>query len=150
MLLASPASPPRGRRATRTWLRLLAAVLALVLSASGLSQAAHFLLVPHTICLEHGELLELGEAASHDDRATADDSAEPRAAEHELSAEHEHCQVLARGQREHALPPVSTAQLQPAPTRVNAADFADFDAAAGQLSRLALAPKTSPPRSPSC
>lgn len=143
----------RGRKATWHWLRALAALVALVLSASSLGQAAHFLLVPHTICAEHGELLELGEeshGASEREGDRADDDHGPTASQPELSVAHDHCQVLARGQREQALPEAAPTELLPAASAVKTTVFEAPRATVSALERLALAPKTSPPRSPSC
>jgi hypothetical protein len=129
-----------------------AALLALLLTASALGQAAHFLLVPHTICAEHGELLELGEegaahaAASREHRADGD--RQPRAASPEAVAAHEHCQVLARGQREQALPQGSFVALVPVAPPQAACIFGTPAALARALSALTLAPKTSPPLAP--
>ena len=154
MVPAGHARPKRGRETTFSWLRVLAVLVAVVLSTSALGQAAHFRLVPHTICSEHGELLELGEGAEHAARAPEhagdQDEAGSRASERELSLEHEHCQVLARGQREQALPTADRVELLPAALVQAAAFFATPRAAAGELPRLSLAPKTSPPRSPGC
>lgn len=151
MVPAGHARAKRGRKTTFSWLRVLAALIALVLSASGLSQTAHFLLVPHTICSEHGELLELARGDEHAARPEhADDEKGQRAAERELSLEHEHCQVLARGQREQALPKADSAELLPAAPVQTTAFGEARRAAPDQLPRLSLAPKTSPPRAPSC
>ena len=134
-------------------LRLLAALVALLLMVSALGQTAHFLLVPHTICAEHGELLELGEGALHvaraRERAVADEH-RPRAASTEAAASHDHCQVLARGQREQAIPKASPSDLVPAAAYVKSAVFFDRAAVVQTRSTLALAPKTSPPFTPSC
>jgi hypothetical protein len=151
MVMAEPARQAKGRYATSLLQRLLAALVALLLSASALGQAAHFLLVPHTICAEHGELLEVDERASHVDREreqTASDAPEPRASQPEISAEHDHCQVLARGQREQAPVRASLSVLLPAPLAPEApASFARPAPSAQELT-LSLAPKTSPPRAP--
>lgn len=137
--------------ATRAALRALASLVALLLTLSSLGQVAHFALVPHAICAEHGELVELSERASH----VAASHAEPasndgtRAAAPEQVSEHDHCQVLARGQREQALPASPAARILP-PASV-AAELAWAPQTAGfpRVSALLLAPKTSPPRSPS-
>src|SRR5690349_15523621 len=55
----------RGREATSSALRWLAACLAFLLVASSLGQIGHFLLVSHAICAEHGELLELSGSDPH-------------------------------------------------------------------------------------
>jgi len=153
MVLAKRTRQKRGRPATSLVLRWWAALLALLLTASALGQAAHFLLVPHTICAEHGELLELGEGAEH---ATAsrehavEDERQSRAASPEASAAHEHCQVLARGQREQALPKAPSVALLPAAAARSAAVFTEHAHPALGLPALALAPKTSPPLAPRC
>ncbi len=145
----SLARAPKTRRrpATRAALRALATVVAVLLGLSSLGQTAHFLLVPHAICAEHGELLELSEEeshassheASHRDEEPHEDASQP-------TGEHEHCQVLARGQREQALPTPSSLEV-PAPAapagRLRIAAPLPAHAA---LPTLSLAPKTSPPR----
>ncbi len=152
MVTAERPGTKRGRRAASPWLRVLAVLVAFVLSASALSQAAHFLLVPHAICAEHGELLELGERAAHDalqhDPAAHD--SEPEASQTELPAEHDHCQLLARSQRELSLFQAASVALLPAACSVPAPIFADSRDLTRPQQRLALAPKTSPPRSPGC
>lgn len=143
----------RGRKATPASLRLLAALVAILLSASALGQAAHFLLVPHAICAEHGELLELDEPRAHVDvghERAAEAEQHPHASPSEGTLEHEHCQVLARGQREQALPNAPTAELLPAVMTRSAAIAVQRAAPSAPLDALDLAPKTSPPRTPSC
>ncbi|HEY6080375.1 MAG TPA: hypothetical protein VIW29_16285 [Polyangiaceae bacterium] len=138
------------RKTTPLLLRALAALAALLLAASSLGQVAHFLLVPHAICAEHGELLELhdGEhraAEAGAEALTPDDATSPRAAAPDAVESHDHCQLLARSQRELALP-VATAFEAPLAPSVCAPSL--LHAAAeptGQLAALSLAPKTSPP-----
>jgi len=152
-LMASAQAPltHRGRSATRAVLRALASLVALLLTLSSLGQVAHFALVPHAICAEHGELVELSERASH----VAASHAEPasndrtRAAAPEQLSEHDHCQVLARGQREQALPASPAPRVLP-PTAAGVKLAAAPQTAGFQrVSALSLAPKTSPPCSPS-
>ena len=134
--------------ATTPALRVLAAFVALLLTASALGQAAHFLLVPHTICAEHGELLELAQRASHQAAAPAGErslAGHDRVASPDAAVEHEHCQALARGQREQALPPAPPAALLPATPVEEVAIFSDEMALGRGISRWLLAPKTSPP-----
>ena len=151
MVTAERARRQRGRKATSSWLRLLAACVALVLTAGALSQAAHFLLVPHVICAEHGELLEVDERAPHAAREHAAATEDrPSASAPEAVAEHEHCQVLLRGQRERALPEAPSAELASLTTGRRAPVFVASDGLRGSLQTLALAPKTSPPSTPSC
>lgn len=147
MVLAERARPKRGRKTTFSWLRVLAALVALVLSASAFGQAAHFLLVPHTICAEHGELLELGEGSEHAAQGRDGEDQGPQIAPPELSVEHDHCQMLARGQREQALPKANRVELLPAAAAEQTTTFVAPGAVPVSLERLALAPKTSPPRS---
>jgi len=152
MSMAERARTKGGRKAASSWLRVLAALVALVLSAGAVGQAAHFLLVPHAICAEHGELLELDEAAAHQQREheSATDASQPHASQAELAGDHEHCQVLARGQRELALPQAGSAQLLPAAHSADAPSALDSPNVTPQQERLALAPKTSPPPAPGC
>lgn len=148
MALARAPLSYRGRSATRAVLRALASLVALLVTLSSLGQVAHFLLVPHAICAEHGELLELSERASH----VAASHAEPastkhaRAAAPEQLSEHDHCEILARGQREQALPaPPAPRLLPPASVTAELVWVAESTVFHG-LSALSLAPKTSPPR----
>jgi hypothetical protein len=128
-------------------LRVLATLVALLLTLSALGQVAHFLLVPHAICSEHGELLELSERAAH----TSTDQVEPGSEQDahvvasDLAAEHDHCQVLSRGQREQALPTPPSFEV-PSASLETAQVLARQDAIHRGLTPLSLAPKTSPPR----
>jgi hypothetical protein len=153
MAMAEHPRQRRGRNTTSSCLRLLAAFVALLLTASALGQAAHFLLVPHTICAEHGELLDLADQASHTAAAqpqAVESARETRAAQPEAAFEHDHCQVLARGQREQALPkPAAVAVLPPAAVESSVALEVDRTLV-GSLPTLQLAPKTSPPRALGC
>lgn len=138
---------PRSRAAT-SWLRVVATLVALLLTLSSLGQVAHFLLVPHAICAEHGELLELSEQDSHAGAERADGSKEARVSTAPTPAEHDHCQVLARGQRELALPEphaLDVAQHAGAETTLV---VAQQEAIFRALLPLSLAPKTSPPSLP--
>ncbi len=150
-MVAEPrSSKTRSRQATPWLLRSLAALVALVLTASSLGQIAHFLLVPHAICAEHGELLEL-----HDDDAVAaapahearkpGDARPTQVSNPDAIESHDHCQLLARSQRELALPVVPSCEPAPAPSLRVAANQAVAVAALGQQAPLSLAPKTSPP-----
>lgn len=153
MLTAGRTKQPRGRSTTSSLRLLLAACVALLLTASNLGQAAHFLLVPHAVCAEHGELLELTEQSGHRAEArehAADGSRETRAAQPEALLDHDHCQVLIRGQREQSLPQPGSVALLPAAEAEKLAIFSASSALRRPLSTLALAPKTSPPRSAGC
>lgn len=148
MSQAAPPPTERGRAATSPALRALATFVALLLTLSALGQVAHFLLVPHAICAEHGELLELSERSAHTSAAHVDHGSErdARLVERDLAAPHDHCEVLARGQREQILPvshafEVAPAALQSAPVAIRQ------EPARAVLAALSLAPKTSPPRS---
>jgi hypothetical protein len=152
MAMAEP-TRQRGRKATSSLLRLLAALVALLLTASALGQAAHFLLVPHAICAEHGELLELSEGEGHvagEHETGAENARDTHASAPEAVATHEHCEVLARGQREQALPGTPVAALLPAVPPARVVSFSEQLAPAPSVSCLALAPKTSPPRALEC
>ena len=137
---------PQFRPANALAMRALAALVALLLSASSLAQVAHFWLIPHAICAEHGELVELqaGEqahaepqGAAHDARAsTPDEGADPG---------HDHCQLLARNQREHALPVAGQLELPPATSAPAQYRFVPSRDVAPGRALLSLAPKTSPP-----
>jgi hypothetical protein len=144
------ASRCRGRSATRLGLRALALFAVLLLGGSSLGQVAHFILVPHAICAEHGELLELHDAAAHGDKAHDDEAAaSPAPASVSLTqsaaAEHDHCQVLARSERELSLP-ASAFQIAEAPSMSEPSSPLGSQAALSARSPLILAPKTSPPR----
>jgi hypothetical protein len=143
----------RGREATSSLVRLLAAFVAVLLAASSLGQSAHFLLVPHAICAEHGELLELTERDSHAadeaDHATAGPD-ETRASAPGALVDHEHCQVLLRGQREQSLPEASAVAVLPAASAEKAVVLAAPGRIAPEPSVLSLAPKTSPPSAARC
>jgi hypothetical protein len=136
----------RGRHATSPALRALATVVALLLTLSALGQVAHFLLVPHAICAEHGELLELSEQAAHASAGQVDhgSDSDDRFVASELGAEHDHCQVLARGQREQALPAAPSFEVAPASLEADLV-VARQEAVYQALAALSLAPKTSPP-----
>lgn len=126
----------------------MAASLALLLTASSLGEIAHFLLVPHAICAEHGELVELSSGSEHASERHAE--AEPPtydtgpSASSEELASHDHCELLASGQRQLALPPASVVALVPATTSSSLA-LVEISAAQESLSPLSFAPKTSPP-----
>lgn len=123
----------------------MATLVAVLVGLSSLGQFAHFLLVPHAICVEHGELLELDEQESH---AATHASSEPDHAAHassELGGEHEHCQLLARGQREQAEPTPPPVVVLPASAVVSALPLPPRGAVFEAISALSLAPKTSPP-----
>jgi hypothetical protein len=141
----------RGRKSTSAALRWLAACLALLLTASSLGQIAHFLVVPHAICAEHGELLELSGSAEHSRTDHAADDGEHRAspfASSEAGAGHDHCELLASGQRQLALPAAALVAVIPAASGC-ALELPPVTAQRLSLPTLALAPKTSPPRSSS-
>lgn len=137
----------RGRSATSPALRVLATCVALLLTLSALGQVAHFLLVPHAICGEHGELLDLSEGAAHSAAAQADSGSEAdsRVGSDHLADEHDHCQVLARGEREQAWPERPALEIAPAALAL-ALMSAGPKGVIQTLPALLLAPKTSPPR----
>lgn len=121
-------------------------LVAALVGLSALGQFAHFFLVPHAICAEHGELLELTEDASH---AAVHESPSPDGPVHAASEpveEHEHCQVLARGQREQAEPTPPDVVALPASAASTELSFTRSAAVVTVLAALTLAPKTSPPR----
>lgn len=146
MILARAPLAHRRRPATRGTLRALATVIAVLVGLSSLGQFAHFLLVPHAICAEHGELLELDEAHGHAESHASPSPDESAHASSELAAEHEHCQLLARGQREQAEPTPPTIVVLPAGVAVAALPVLPRAAVFEAISALSLAPKTSPPR----
>lgn len=145
MLRAQRASQNRGRTATAAGLRWLSLVAALLLAASSLAQVAHFLLVPHAFCAEHGELLELGatpaELGHHDAPAGHDASLWPV----DAADGHDHCQLLAREQREQLPPRAPAFELPPASPAALQAVLGRTVGAAYQVDCLSNAPKTSPP-----
>jgi hypothetical protein len=133
--------------------RLLAAFVAVLLTASSLGQSAHFLLVPHAICAEHGELLELTERDPHvtgDSAEAATAADETRASEPAALVDHDHCQVLLRGQREQSLPAASAVAVLPPESAEKAAFLTALRRFTRELSVLSLAPKTSPPADARC
>jgi hypothetical protein len=145
MTSRSQAAQP-GRLATSAALRALSLLVAVLLTASSLSQVAHFVLVQHAFCAEHGELLELSGASARAETPSASgDDQQTQVTPRDASEEHDHCQLLARSQREQLAisPPivaVAPAQVS-APLAIAAAQASTYD----QLQRWLLAPKTSPP-----
>ena len=138
----------RGRKATSAALRVVAACLALLLTASSLGQIAHFLLVPHAICAEHGELVELSAGSEHAgphhaEVAAADSDASPAVSSEEATS-HDHCEILASQQRQLALPAANVVALLPAAASSTLA-LVESSAARHSLPTLSVAPKTSPP-----
>lgn len=140
-----------GRKATSAALRWLAACVALLLAASSLGQITHFLAVPHAICEEHGDLVELAGDSEHaraDHAPEEDEQAKGSSEDPEEADGHDHCEVLANEQRQLALPAAALVALAPPASSVS---LELAPALSDCLSRplLALAPKTSPPRSSS-
>ena len=137
-----------GRKAASPLLRALAAFVAVLLTASSLGQIAHFWLVPHAVCTEHGELLELSADADHAgqphaEMASAADE-EAAAVSADDAGSHDHCEILARGQRQLALPAPSLVALVPAAASSSLA-LVEASATSRPLATLSVAPKTSPP-----
>jgi hypothetical protein len=127
-------------------LRLLSLLVALLLTASSLAQVAHFLLVPHAFCAEHGELLELGSESAGLSHADSGDSHEASVVADGAEDSHDHCQLLARNQREQLLPPAPGFELPPAPEGTVGEPQPMAAVALPTGDCLASAPKTSPPR----
>lgn len=127
-------------------MRALAALIALLLSASSLAQVAHFSLIPHAICAEHGELVELaaGDHARVETRGAGHD-AQASAPDEDTDPGHDHCQQLARNQREQALPVAGELELPAAASALAEQLFVPSREAAHGLTLLSVAPKTSPP-----
>lgn len=146
-----PGARKAGRRKTTSLLvRSLAALVALLLMAGSLGQIAHFLLVPHAICAEHGELLELHDGAhpatdAGREASAPRDASRPQVAAPEELESHEHCQLLARSQRELALPLADAFEPAPVLGERAAPTLRAANEPLGQLAALSLAPKTSPP-----
>ncbi len=138
----------RGRFTTAAALRVLATLVAVLVTLSSLSQTAHFLLVPHALCAEHGELLELGEGSAHLS-ASVSAPAKTDGAAHADAApstdEHEHCQVLARGQREQAQAAPQRLLVVPGTPTAASRILVSEHVVDRSQSALSLAPKTSPP-----
>jgi hypothetical protein len=127
-------------------LRALSLFVALLLAASSLSQVAHFMLVRHAFCAEHGELLELSSASAEAETSSAgDDNRQARATSNETADGHDHCQLLARSQREQLAVLPTSVTVAPAPTSAPLAIVATSARSFDQLERWLLAPKTSPP-----
>jgi hypothetical protein len=145
MILARAPRARRRRHATRAPLRALATLVAVLVGLSSFGQFAHFLLVPHAICAEHGELLELNE---QDEHAVSHVNASAEGSEHAATAlveEHDHCQVLARGQREQAEPTPATFALSTCADSAEELAIVGGAAVVSLVPALSLAPKTSPP-----
>jgi hypothetical protein len=125
--------------------RALATLVAVLVGLSSLGQFAHFLLVAHAGCPEHGELLELGEQTSHAEAHGSSEESDAAQLVSAPSAEHDHCQVLARGQREQAEPtPATVVVLSTSAGSVER--LAPITTAiCRKIPALSLAPKTSPP-----
>ena len=134
-----------GRLAISAQLRALAAFVALLLSGGSVAQAAHFLLIPHAICAEHGELVEVdNQAQSHHEAHAASPSV--AVSEHGAAdAGHDHCEVLARSERELSLPPVASVEVPAEPRSLEVAPAPSEPSARAALPQLDVAPKTSPP-----
>jgi hypothetical protein len=149
MVLGQQRKPQRGRKATSAALRWLAACVALLLVASSLGQIAHFLVVSHAICEEHGELVELGADAAHapadhapgEGEQTKGSSGAPEGADR-----HDHCEVLANAERQLALPAAALVAVVPAASSTSL-ELVPASSECPSRPLLALAPKTSPPRS---
>jgi hypothetical protein len=161
MATGQPQRRSQSRKPARALLRGLAALVAALLLASSFGQIAHFALVRHAICREHGELLELHGAAEAQlgakaeaqlgakaEKAAARNDGQQRAEApaSDSGSEHDHCQMVARNQREQGLVPAPALAL----ARAAAAGLVPASTAAVELVRplapLQLAPKTSPPR----
>lgn len=118
----------------------------LLLFGSSLGQVAHFVAVQHAICAEHGELVEL-----HDDHADSEvghgsDHGDDEPGQPPGEDDHDHCEQLARGDRELATLTAPAVGIAPAtPSQDIAVPPAACVGSASQP-LLALAPKTSPPR----
>lgn len=148
MFLARAPQSRRRRSATRGTLRALATLVAALVGLSSLGQFAHFFLVPHAVCVEHGELLELDEQESHAASHASPGSDQSAHAESELAPEHEHCQLLARGQREQAEPTPPAVAVLPAAAAVLTVPLLARSVVFDAVPPLTLAPKTSPPIAP--
>lgn len=118
----------------------------LLLFGSSLGQIAHFVAVQHAICAEHGELVEL-----HDDHAGSEvghgsDHGDEEPGQPPVEDDHDHCEQLARSDRELAIFTAPAVGIAPAtPSQVIAIPAATRTGEVAQP-LLALAPKTSPPR----
>jgi hypothetical protein len=127
-------------------LRALSVLVALLLAGSSLGQVAHFLLIPHAICAEHGEFLELTrpsiEVASTE---SASDAGRAQLTSSNVDTGHEHCQLMARREREQLLQGTAAPEILPAESRALAPVAPPVAASAEGISRWLVAPKTSPP-----
>jgi hypothetical protein len=124
-------------------MRVLAALAAALLLATTLGQVAHFLLVRHVVCAEHGELVEapLRVPRGH----VAPEQKGKTASEREPALEHEHCEVLARQQRQTALLSDAPVALSSAPPQLRIDAETPARLAPSLPAPLTRAPKTSPP-----
>jgi hypothetical protein len=134
------------RRSTSIGLRALCVLVTLLLAGSALGQVAHFLLIPHAICAEHGEFLEL---ASSDARAVSaastSDVDRTQLTRTDADAAHEHCQFVARREREQLVTGAPALEISPAPPRALVLVTAPAAPPGQSISRWLVAPKTSPP-----
>lgn len=122
------------------WSSAVAALLALLLLfGSSLGQIAHFFAIQHAICAEHGEVVEL-----HDEHGHGGD--ETPGQPQDTEDEHDHCQELARAQRELAMLAAPALGIAPAAPLSVVSLSETRRAGATRQPLLALAPKTSPPR----
>jgi hypothetical protein len=137
-----------GRKAASPVLRALAALVAILLTASSLGEIAHFWLVPHAVCTEHGELLELSTESDHSGEHRTEAApvagAEVAAVAPERAPSHDHCEILASEQRQLALPAASVVAFVP-PAVSSSLFLVETCATSRSRSALSVAPKTSPP-----
>jgi len=142
----SRAKQAERRRSTSIGLRALCVLVTLLLAASSLGQAAHFWLIPHAFCAEHGELLELANSnARVVSAARPSDVDRTQLTRTDADAAHEHCQLVARREREQLVTGAPALEISPAPPRALVLVTAPVTPPDESISRWLVAPKTSPP-----
>jgi hypothetical protein len=139
-------SPRRDLRFLLFCRQIAAAVAALLLAASPLTEALHTLLVPHTLCAEHGEVVHLENEASSLLSAPSSEGVAFEANEAGQNTGHEHCPVVLDGLRRLAPQHAASALLLPAPVAVDTCAAYDLLLPHPSVELTLLAPKTSPPR----
>ena len=126
--------------------QIAAAVAALLLAASPLTEALHTLLVPHTLCAEHGEVVHLeDEAGPLAASSSSNDGVAFEASDAGQKAGHEHCPVVLDGLRRLAPQHAAGSLLLPAPIATGTCAVESLSLPHANVELTLLAPKTSPP-----
>ena len=127
-------------------LRALSLLVALLLAGSSLGQVAHFLLIPHAICAEHGELLELASSSAREATAASpSDVGRVQLTRTDADSAHEHCQLVARRERERLVTAPPALEISAAGPSKLVRVPAPVTPPGPSISQWLVAPKTSPP-----